>query len=158
MNQRLLNLTSVLIGKSILEAVLVGLLAIGFFFQTFPPTYRGWGEATATGIAGWAVNSGKPSERVTVQLFIDGQFVANEVANQSRPDVKEAGWAQDEWNGYSFELVPIPAGEHEARVYALHRAPDAVRQSLQLLGDPIPFQVDADGRITSTAKKPAHGK
>jgi hypothetical protein len=154
MNQRMLNLANVLIGKSIVEALLVGLLAISFFFQTFPPSYRGWGEATGNGIAGWAVNDERQDERVTVQLFIDGQFVANDIANQSRPDVREAGWADDDWHGYRFELNAIAPGAHEARVYALHTASDRVRQSLQLLGDPIHFQVDAEGRITPTAKQP----
>src|SRR5215210_2886276 len=70
------RLTNLLIGKAIAEAVLVAALALLFYFTTFPPYYRGWGEATQQGIQGWAVNNASPWDRVEVQLYIDGRFVA----------------------------------------------------------------------------------
>jgi hypothetical protein len=140
-----LKLVHALLGKSIAETILVGSLAIYFFFSAFPPYYKGWGEVTRQGIAGWAVDSSSPYSRVNVQLFIDGKFVANAVANQSRPDVRAAGWATDDWHGFSFPIASLEKGIHEARVYALTES--RTKQTLQLLGDPILFSLDQNGQI-----------
>jgi hypothetical protein len=135
------QLVHVLIGKSILETILVGTLAVVVWINAFPPTFHGWGEAIGSqAIAGWAVNNASPRERVELQLFIDGKFHSVQVAQISRPDVVAAGWAKDEWHGYSFSVADLPPGKHEARVFALHR--NGNRMTLQLLGDPIEFVVD----------------
>jgi hypothetical protein len=78
-----------------------------------------------------------------VQLFIDDQLHGTQVAQLSRPDVTKAGWAKDEWHGYNFSLSDLAPGNHEARVYAVHRNGD--QMTLQLLGDPIQFVVSGDG-------------
>src|SRR5207302_6840419 len=101
-NQSRAKLAHLLIAKSIAESLLVGALAIAFFFVAFPPYFEGWGEATPNSIAGWAVDRNNPSRRVEVQLFIDDQFAATGTAALSRPDVVKAGMAADEWLGYSF--------------------------------------------------------
>jgi len=139
------KLTHLLIAKSIAETLLVGGIAIVFFLTLFPPYFRGWGEVTPNGVAGWAVNEAAPSERVEVQLFIDGQFVASSIASLSRPDVQAAGWATDEWHGYRFLLSAQAPGEHLAQVYALHSNGAGSRRTLQLLGDPIRLVVDNGG-------------
>jgi hypothetical protein len=141
------QLVKLLIAKSILDTVLVGTIAVGFYLKAFPPVFHGWGEAVAAShtISGWAVNSSDPWRRVEVQLFIDGKFVGTQLAQQSRPDVLAAGWSRDEWNGYNFVVSGLSAGTHEARVYALHSSGNGARYTLQLLGDPIRFEVDADG-------------
>jgi hypothetical protein len=133
------QLVHILIGKSILETLLVGTIAVVVFLNVFPPTFKGWGEyVTEThSIAGWAVNNAAPWDRVEVQLFIDGKLFGSQVAQVSRSDVAAAGWAKDEWHGYNFPISTLTPGNHEARVYALHRSGD--RLTLQLLGDPIPF-------------------
>ena len=139
MNNPRSQLINLLIGKSILETILAATIAVVVFLNVFPPAFKGWGEAVVDtrSIAGWAVNNSSPWERVEVQLFIDGKLHGAQVADQSRPDVSAAGWAKDEWHGYNFALPELPPGEHEARVYALHRSGD--RFTLQLLGDPIRF-------------------
>ena len=139
------NLVHVLIGKAILETVLVGSLAIIGFLTVLPPSFHGSGEVTDHGIAGWAVNSGSPWERVEVQIFIDGKFFATQVANGSRPDVPTARWALDEWHGYVFEINSLTTGPHEARVYALRTSRQGTKKSLQQVGAPIPFLVGPDG-------------
>ena len=141
------QLVKLLIAKSILDTVLVGTIAVGVYLKAFPPTFHGWGEAIASSqsISGWAVNSAGPGRRVEVQLFIDGKFVGTQVAQLSRPDVLAAGWARDEWNGYNFVVSGLSAGTHEARVYAHHPSGEGARYTLQLLGDPIKFEVHADG-------------
>jgi hypothetical protein len=142
------KLVNVLIGKSILETVLVGSIAVGFYLNAFPPTFHGWGETVveSQSIAGWAVNNANPGERVEVQLFIDGKFAGTQIAALLRPDVVTAGWAKDEWHGYQFTIDGLGVGPHEARVYALHRS-DNSRSSLQLLGDPIWFACAQNGRL-----------
>jgi hypothetical protein len=139
------NLVHALIGKAILETLLVGSLAIVAFLTVLPPSFHGWGEVTDYGVAGWAVNGGSPWERVEVQLFIDGNFSATQVANGSRPDVSSAGWALDQWHGYAFKIDSLSAGPHEARVYALRTSRHGTKKSLQQLGTPIPFIVGSDG-------------
>lgn len=137
------KLVHVLIGKSIVETLLIGALAVGTFITVFPPHFHGWGEVSDNAVAGWAVNNADPFQRVRVQLFINGEFVAAAVADRARPDVSAAGWARDEWHGYIFTLPSLPAGQHEARVYAVHDSGGGKRKSLQLLGDPLSFTIKA---------------
>ena len=91
------------------------------------------------------VNDADPWKRVEVQLFIDGKLIGTQVAHLSRPDVLAAGWSKDEWHGYSFDVDGLTPGPHEARVYALHSSGAGARYTLQLLGDPIRFEVNPDG-------------
>ena len=146
-SKRMKKLVNLLIAKSILDTVLVGTVAVGAYMNAFPPHFHGWGEAvTATQtISGWVVTDDDPWRRVEVQLFVDGKLVATQVAHHSRPDVVRAGWAKDEWHGYNFVVTGLSAGMHEARVYALHPSRSGARYSLQMLGDPIRFEVNADG-------------
>src|SRR5687767_114348 len=146
-NRKLVN---VLIGKSIIETLLVGTLAVVTFIMVFPPHFHGWGEVTDQAIAGWAVNNVEPYQRVPVQLFINGEFVAAAVADLSRPDVSAAGWARDPWHGYMFRLPSLPAGRHEARIYATHDSGDGNRKSLQLLGNPLTFTIDKGPPVKET--------
>jgi hypothetical protein len=141
------SMLHVLIGKAILETLLVGALAVFTFITILPPYFHGWGEVTNTGISGWVVNNAAPWHRVEVQLFVDGRFQASSVANESRRDVMMAGWSKDEWHGYTFPVTSLSAGLHEARVYALHDSGEGTRKSLQLVGDPMTFTVDANGKL-----------
>ena len=144
MKKQLVNL---LIVKSILDTLLVGTIAVVSYSNAFPPTFHGWGEAVVEtqSISGWAINDSDPWQRVEVQLFIDGRLVGTQVANQSRSDVLAARWSRDEWHGYNFVVQGLGAGPHEARVYALHSSGKGARYTLQMLGDPIRFQVKGDG-------------
>lgn len=146
------KLVHVLIGKSIVEALLVGALAVFTFITVFPPHFHGWGEVTDTAIAGWAVNNLEPWQRVQVQLFINGQFVATSVAELERPDVSMAGWASDPWHGYAFPVPTLPVGRHEARIYALHESGAGSRKSLQLLGEPLIFAVESGGKVVKVSE------
>ena len=144
------GLSYLLISKSIIEAMLVAVLALTFYFTAFPPYYRGWGEVTAgQRIAGWAVNEAAPWDRVEVYLFIDGRFISSRTANLSRQDVLRAGYARDEWHGYAFDLPPLEKGEHEAHVYAIHKSAGGARQTLQLLGKPIRLSVETNSAVAS---------
>ena len=141
------RLVNLLIAKSIIETILVGTIAVVVYVNAFPPTFHGWGEAVAgtKSISGWVVNDADPWRRVEVQLFVDGKLIGTQVAHLSRPDVVAAGWSKDEWHGYSFEVMGLAPGPHEARVYALHSSGNGARYTLQMLGDPIRFEVSPDG-------------
>ena len=149
------RLVNLLIAKSILETILVGTIAVVVYLNAFPPTFHGWGEAVAgtKSISGWVVSDADPWRRVEVQLFVDGKLIGTQVAHVSRPDVVAAGWSKDEWHGYSFEVDGLAAGPHEARVYALHSSGNGARYTLQLLGDPIRFEVDPDGGFHAKAQR-----
>ena len=144
------TLVHVLIGKSIVETLLVGGLAVFTFLTVLPPFFHGWGDVTNSGISGWVVNNAAPWERVEVQVFVDGRFIADGVANEARPDVVSAGWSKDQWHGYTFPLK-LSVGLHEARVYALHES-GGLRKTLQLVGEPLRFSVDTNGGLVSLAR------
>ncbi|HYE64056.1 MAG TPA: hypothetical protein VD966_00655 [Pyrinomonadaceae bacterium] len=132
-----------LIATPIAAALLLGAVSVGFYLKFFPTHFRGAAEITDQHkIAGWVVNESAPKERVEVQLYIDGRFVAGQTANLSRPDVVAAGRAVDEWCGYSFEMPALDAGEHEARVFAVHTVGDGAYRTLQLVVTPMRFKID----------------
>jgi hypothetical protein len=141
------RLVNVLIAKSVLDTLLVATIAVVVYLNAFPPTFHGWGEAVVQerSISGWVVNDADPWQRVEVQLFIDGTFVGTQLAQLSRPDVTASGWSRDEWHGYRFVVSDLNAGMHEARVYAVHSSGSGARYTLQMLGDPIKFEILEDG-------------
>jgi hypothetical protein len=150
-----INLVHVLIAKSIIETLFVSILVVVYFLDVFPH-FHGWGEVTPQAISGWAVNSRDPFERVEVQLFVDGSFVARTVASQSRPQVVAGGWATDEWHGFTVPLPTMSFGDHEARVYALHESGWGTRKTLQLVGHAFRFNCAPDGTLRAL-DQPAQG-
>ena len=139
------KLVHFLIAKSAVEIILVAGIAVGFFLITFPH-FQGWGEATPHAIEGWVVSQQHPDQKVQVQLFIDGKFISSGVADRSRPDIVFAGKATDEWHGFSFEIPALSQGYHVARAYAVHTTHSGGRITLQMIGDAIPFDIDAEGK------------
>lgn len=136
------GLLNVIIGKSVIEALLVTFVAAGFYLSTTSASLRGWlDQADAQTISGWAVDEDNPGRRVEVQLFIDDQFIEQRAAADFRPDVRQAGRANDEWHGFVFRTPPLTTGEHEARVYLLHHGASPVRKTLQIIGKPLRFTV-----------------
>jgi hypothetical protein len=128
--------------------LLVGGRAVWTEYARFPPHFRGFPEVTPRGeVAGWAVNAARPREPVEVQLYLDGRFQAHGFATLPRPDVVAAGRADAENCGYRFALPPLPAGEHEARVYAAYAADSGDLRTLRQMGDTLRFKTGADGRL-----------
>jgi hypothetical protein len=137
------KLVHLLISKSMAEALLVTAIAVGFYFATTNRHLRGvLDRADRQTVSGWVVDEAQPSKRVEVQLFVDERFMGDTVANQFRPDVHEALRAEDDWHGFVFQTTTLPAGEHEARVYALYSSGSGTRRTLQLIGKPFRFRVD----------------
>lgn len=139
------KLVHLLISKSMAEALLVTALAVGFYFATTNRHLTGvLDRADSQTVSGWAVDTAQSSARVEVQLFIDDKFMGDAVAAEFRPDVHEARRAEDDWHGFVFQTPTLPAGEHEARVYALHSSGSGTRRTLQLVGKPFRFRVDQE--------------
>jgi hypothetical protein len=138
------GLASLLIGKSIAEAILVTAVAAGFYLSTTNPSLRGWlDHADAQTISGWAVDDSDPARRVEVQLFVDDQFIEQRTAAESRPDVRQARRAADDWHGFVFKTPALPPGEHQATVYLLHRGASPARRTLQIIGKPLRFTIQS---------------
>jgi hypothetical protein len=139
------RLTRYLIFKSVVELLFVVALAIGFYLTAFAPDYRGTlDHADAKHVEGWAVNLADPHGHVEVQLYIDGRFAGDGLADSARPDVLASGRAADEMHGFNFDTPALPAGEHEARVYAVHASGGGQRRTLQLIGKPFLFSTTKD--------------
>jgi hypothetical protein len=137
------RLVHLLISKSIIEALLIGTVAVAFFFATTNPYFRGvLDNADKISITGWAVDESRPFARVEIQLFVDDHFTATAIADQFRPDVHEAKRAEDDWHGFVFETPRLSVGDHEARVYALHSSGAGARKTLQLIGKPYRFRTE----------------
>ena len=137
------KLIHLLISKSMAEALLVTAVAVAFYFTTTNRHLRGvLDRADSQTVTGWVVDEAQPLTRVEVQLFIDEKFMADTVAAEFRPDVREARRAEDDWHGFVFRTPPLPSGEHEARVYALYSVGAGTRRTLQLIGKPFRFRID----------------
>ena len=123
--------------------VIIGALSVGCYLVVFPPHFRGWPEIRPDKtVAGWAVNEAAPMTSVEVQLYIDNHFIADRIADLSRPDVVAAGRAEHDKCGFNFDLPPLEKGEHEAQVYVAHEVgAGGVYRTLQRIGKPLRFRV-----------------
>jgi hypothetical protein len=134
------KLFHLLTAKSLLETLLVAALAVGFYYLVFSPSFRGSVDvADATRVEGWVVDASRPASPVEVQLYLDDRFVAWGFADQPRPDVSAAGWAPDDMHGFRFAIKVEHAGQHEARVYAVHSSAGGSLRTLQQIGKPMRF-------------------
>jgi len=135
------RLIHLLISKSTAEALLITAVAVGFYFATTNVNLRGvLDKADDQAVSGWVVDERQPSSRVEVQLFIDDRFIADAAADKFRPDVHEAGRAEDDWHGFEFSTPRLAPGDHEARVYAIFANSGGTRRTLQLIGKPYRFR------------------
>jgi len=142
-NKARAGLIHLLISKSMAEALLITAVAVGFYFATTNPNLRGvLDNVDDAWVTGWAVDEANPSARVEIQLFVDDVFAGHALANQYRPDVRNAKHADDDWHGFVFQTPKLSPGEHQARVYAVHSNGSGARRTLQLIGKPCNFRVN----------------
>jgi hypothetical protein len=121
---------------------IIGVISVVCYLFVFPPYFRGWPEITPeNSVAGWAVNEAAPAMSVEVQLYVDDHFIADRMADISRPDVVAAGRAKYDKCGFNFVLPSLGRGEHEAEVYVVHPVGAGTYRTLQRLGKPVVFQV-----------------
>lgn len=135
------KLIHLLISKSMLEALLITAVTVGFYFATTNPNLRGVVDlADQESVSGWAIDESYPSTHVELQLFIDDRFAGTGTADKYRPDVQRAHRAPDDWHGFLFKTPALSPGSHEARVYAVYSNGAGARRTLQLIGKPFRFQ------------------
>jgi hypothetical protein len=140
------RLTRFLIGKSFVETLFLVALVAAFSYAHFNPRLRGTLDAAnEREVLGWVVDEADPNERVEVELYIDGHFVARRRAGEPRPDVLAAGRAANADHGYAFETPTLPAREteYEASVFAAHEGIDRQLIGLRMVGKPLRFRVQA---------------
>ena len=136
------RLATLLLAKLTLDLLFVCALAVYAHSVAFHPFFSGsLDSADSSGVRGWVVDRARAGESVEVQLYVDGQFVADSLADQPRPDVSAKGYAPDERHGYAFTLGPLTVGTHEARVYAVHASRADSRRTLQQIGAAYRFNV-----------------
>jgi hypothetical protein len=136
------RLTTLLFIKLTLDLVFVAALAVYTQAVAFHPFFSGSLDyADSESVRGWVVDRAAPDEAVEVQLYIDGRFVAQGLANEPRPDVSAKGFAQDERHGFVFKLSTSLAGEHEVRVYAVHASHNGTRRTLQQIGKTLRIEM-----------------
>lgn len=154
--------------KSFAEVAFISALAAVYYFNTAPPTYRGWSQTTERGVAGWAVEknlasafaaASPASRRVEVQLEINGRLTAGVAADLPRPDVaaylarssSAIGRAPiDERCGFEFDLGALESGNYDAQVYAVHRQEGrAARLTLIPVGPRLRLRVEGGRRFVA---------
>ena len=134
------RLTRLLLAKLTLDLLFVAALAVYTQAVAFRPFYSGSLDyADSKSVRGWVVDRSEPAAAVEVQLYVDGRFAAAALADEPRPDVSQKGYAEDERHGFVFNLGHTEAGEHEARVYAVHASRNGARRTLQQIGGALRF-------------------
>ncbi len=111
-----------LLAKAGIE-IFVVMAAISFaaYSHLNPPIRGAIDIADPTRIAGWAYDPRAPEDRLPVQLFVDGKFVAEKLADERRDDLISAGAAANALHGFSFLVseLKLTKGVHSVNVYAL---------------------------------------
>jgi len=131
--------------KALLEIGLLVFLASLTTSLTFPPGLRGAiDRATPAEGRGWAFNQTTPQDAVTVQIFLDGKFLASVRADAPRPDLVTAGVTSSPAHGFVFSLegAALGPGPHRVEVFALHFAPGGTRVLIPLSTSPRSFWVE----------------
>jgi hypothetical protein len=134
------RLTKLVVLKLALDLLFVSALAVYFQAAQFHPFFSGSLDyADGTVVRGWVVDRARPDSPVEVQLYVDGKFAADGLADQPRPDVSAKGYARDERHGYVFNFDTPLRGPHEARVYAVYTSRGGTRRTLQQVGSTYRF-------------------
>lgn len=135
------RLTTLVIAKAVLDLLFVAALAVYSHAVAFHPYFTGSLDfADGESVRGWAVDRAQADRSVEVQLYVDGQFVADGFADQPRPDVFARGYAPDERHGFVFTFERPLYGQHETRVYAVYSSRGGARRTLQQIGSPLRFE------------------
>ncbi len=136
-----MKLRKFLVAKAIIELAFVAALMVGAQYRIFHSSFRGEAELKDNRIIGWMVDDTALSRRGEVQLFVDGRFAAQAVADKSLSDTFTAKCATNARCGFEFDLPSLPKEKHEARIYAVHASDEDARRTLQLIGRPIEFEI-----------------
>lgn len=131
--------------KSLLDLLIVCALVAAAALANLHPFVRGAIDvADATRVAGWAYDPLSSNEALEVQLFIDGRFVASEMADERRNDLVERGATVQPGHGFTFRLAPLAPGRYEAQVYVVRSSFGRSKMLLPLSRTPIAFEVSGE--------------
>lgn len=139
------KLLRAILAKSFLELLFICAVITYAAFVNFSPLLRGAIDvADQNHVAGWAHDPLTPAESLDVQLYIDGQFIAAQRADDLREDLVKAGATKHPRHGFRFDLQPVSLanGQHTAQVYALRTAGGTNKMLLPLSKDPMRFEVE----------------
>ncbi len=105
-----------------------------------PSEIQGVVDNIAAGrVFGWAWNPSQPEERVTIELRLGQQTVAQTLASQERADLKGAG-VGDGCHAFDLPLTPELV-ERRAEIFIVARAADGLEVPLPILGGRRPLAV-----------------
>lgn len=138
------KLLRAVIAKSFVEVILVCAIASLAAFTTFSPQLRGAIDvADQARIAGWVNDPRTPKVALEVQLFIDGKFVASQLADRGREDLVSAGVTKTANHGFSFDSgqLNLSTGEHSVQVFAVRDAAGESKILLPVTTSPRTFQI-----------------
>ena len=111
-----------LIAKAGIEIfVVMAAISLAAYSHLNPPIRGAIDIADPTRIAGWAYDPRAPEDRLQVQLFVDGNFIAMKSAHELRNDLVTAGAATNPPHGFTFSVpeLKLANGVHSVNVYAL---------------------------------------
>jgi hypothetical protein len=116
------KLLKAILAKAGVEFLII-LIAISLaaYSHLNPPIRGAIDIADATRIAGWAYDPREPNTSLEVQLFINGQWVKSQRADERRDDLITAGAASNAQHGFTFSVpeLYLATGKHRVEVYAL---------------------------------------
>lgn len=105
-----------------------------------PSEIQGVVDNIAAGrVFGWAWNPSEPAERVTIELRLGQQIVAQTLAAHERADLKGAGIG-DGCHAFELRLTPELI-ERRAEIFIVARAADGLEVPLPILGARRPVAV-----------------
>jgi hypothetical protein len=138
------RLLKAIVAKSLIEIILVCVVATLAAFSTYNPRLRGAVEvANQTRVAGWVLAPEAPEVVIEVQLFIDEKLLASKLAEEKRNDLVRFGVTSNPNHGFKFDLsrANLAPGIHTAQVYALRHASSANKILSPIAKQPIVFEV-----------------
>jgi hypothetical protein len=138
------RLLKAVVAKSLIEIILVCVVATFWAFSTFNPRLRGAIEvADQTRVAGWVFAPEAPEVVVEVQLFVDEKLIASKFADERRNNLVRSGASPNPNHGFTFDLTraKLAPGRHTAQVYALRHAPGANKILSPIAKEPWVFEV-----------------
>lgn len=138
------RLLKAIVAKSLIEIILVCVVATFVAFSTFNPRLRGAIEvADQTRVAGWVVAPEAPEVVIEVQLFVDEKLLASRLADEKRSNLVRFGVSPNPNHGFTFDLTraKLAPGRHTAQVYALRQASGANKTLSPIAKEPWVFEV-----------------
>src|SRR5262249_1563261 len=119
------RLLKAIVAKSVIEIILVCVVATFTAFSSFSPRLRGDIDvANQRRVAGWVLAPEAPDVAIEVQLFVGEKLLASQLANEQRNNLVRYGLSPNPYHGFYFDLnrFNLAPGRYTVQVYALREA------------------------------------